>query len=143
MAAQQQTKRWTAHSTAPCTAVQHTVLPAVVEMTVGVQAVALGAAVQAGILEGQISDVMVLDVWQANLMRALAQQRLQQDGDSAAALGLTEEGFSDEVGRPAVSLCPACIKSRQHGPLLPYIDVCLADVYDGADQIRMRCVRCV
>ena len=44
------------------------------------QAVALGAAVQAGILEGQVSDVMVLDVWQASLMRALAQQRLRQEG---------------------------------------------------------------
>ncbi|KAK9810103.1 hypothetical protein WJX72_004949 [[Myrmecia] bisecta] len=40
------------------------------------EAVALGAAVQAGILEGSISDMMVLDVWQATLMRALATQKL-------------------------------------------------------------------
>jgi molecular chaperone DnaK (HSP70) len=52
------------------------------------QAVALGAAVQAGILEGQVSDVMVLDVWQANLMRAFARQRLQQDEKLAADAGL-------------------------------------------------------
>lgn len=45
---------------------------------------ALGAAVQAGILEGQVSDVLVLDVWQANLMRAFAKQRLQQDEKLAA-----------------------------------------------------------
>ncbi|DBA67062.1 TPA: hypothetical protein ACH3X2_001393 [Trebouxia sp. C0005] len=52
------------------------------------EAVALGAAVQAGILEGQVSDVMVLDVWQANLMRAFARQRLQQDERLAAEAGL-------------------------------------------------------
>lgn len=50
------------------------------------EAVALGAAVQAGILEGQVSDIMVLDVWQANLMRAFARQRLQQDEELDAGL---------------------------------------------------------
>lgn len=37
-------------------------------------AVALGAAVQAGIFEGQVSDLMIMDVWQASLMRAYARQ---------------------------------------------------------------------
>lgn len=59
---------------------------------------ALGAAVQAGILEGQVSNVMVLDVWQANLMRALAQKQLQQGGQAMASMGdLDASGFSDEV----------------------------------------------
>ena len=43
-------------------------------------AVALGAAVQAGIYEGNVSDVMVMDIWQASLMRAYATQlEKQQD----------------------------------------------------------------
>jgi hypothetical protein len=37
-----------------------------------VQAVAVGAAIRAAMLEGQLSDFMVLDVWQASLMRAFA-----------------------------------------------------------------------
>ena len=55
------------------------------------QAVALGAAVQAGILEGQVSDVMVMDVWQANMMRAFARQRLKQDEELAAGAGVDLE----------------------------------------------------
>lgn len=35
-------------------------------------AVALGAAIQAGIYEGNVSDLMIMDVWQASLMRAYA-----------------------------------------------------------------------
>jgi molecular chaperone DnaK len=42
------------------------------------EAVALGAAVQAGVLQGEVGDVMVLDQWQASLMRAAAQLALQQ-----------------------------------------------------------------
>lgn len=42
-------------------------------------AVALGAAVQAGIYEGQVSDLMVMDVWQASLMRAFAQLQLERE----------------------------------------------------------------
>ncbi len=45
---------------------------------------------------------MVLDVWQANLMRAFAQQRLRQDEELAADAGLDPDqlgGFpGDEVG---------------------------------------------
>ncbi|GIL87151.1 hypothetical protein Vretimale_14267 [Volvox reticuliferus] len=43
------------------------------------EAVALGAAVQAGILQGEISNLMVMDQWQASLMRALAKLQLQSD----------------------------------------------------------------
>ncbi|GIL56890.1 hypothetical protein Vafri_12177, partial [Volvox africanus] len=43
------------------------------------EAVALGAAVQAGILQGEISNLMVIDQWQASLMRALAKLQLQSD----------------------------------------------------------------
>ena len=50
------------------------------------QAVALGAAVQAGIYEGIVGDAGVVDVWQAALGRALAQQHLQDD----------DEDYSDE-----------------------------------------------
>eukprot|EP00889_Picochlorum_renovo_P000308 jgi/Picre1/27338/NNA_000307.t1 len=50
-------------------------------------AVALGAAVQAGIYEGNVSDVMIMDIWQASLMRAYAtqlekQQSLDDDDDT-------------------------------------------------------------
>ncbi|KAG2495678.1 hypothetical protein HYH03_006278 [Edaphochlamys debaryana] len=43
------------------------------------EAVALGAAVQAGILQGEISNLMVMDQWQASLMRALAKMQLRSD----------------------------------------------------------------
>lgn len=42
-------------------------------------AVALGAAIQAGIYEGNVSDVMIMDIWQASLMRAYAAQLEAQD----------------------------------------------------------------
>jgi heat shock protein 1/8 len=41
-------------------------------------AVALGAAAQAGVLEGSVSGLMVMDVWQASLMRAFA-ARLEKE----------------------------------------------------------------
>lgn len=44
------------------------------------EAVALGGAVQAGILEGTVDEGEVVDVWQAQLMRALATARLQEEG---------------------------------------------------------------
>jgi len=44
------------------------------------EVVALGAAVQAGILEGTVTDLAVFDNWQATLMRALAQARMNEDG---------------------------------------------------------------
>lgn len=75
----------------------------------GLQAVALGAAVQAGILEGQVSDVMVLDVWQATLMRAFAKQRLRQDRQLAAQAGLDpdqlEDSSDDEVSKHDQHCC--------------------------------------
>lgn len=38
---------------------------------------------QAGILQGDVADVMVMDIWQASLMRAFAKQQLRET-DSAA-----------------------------------------------------------
>jgi heat shock protein 1/8 len=48
-------------------------------------AVALGAAVQAGIYEGNVSDVMIMDIWQASLMRAYATQ-LEKEQEQDANL---------------------------------------------------------
>ena len=54
-------------------------------------AVALGAAVQAGIYEGQVSDLMVMDVWQASLMRALATVVAAEQAEEARKMALEEE----------------------------------------------------
>eukprot|EP01025_Chloroclados_australasicus_P024989 TRINITY_DN25015_c0_g1_i1.p2 TRINITY_DN25015_c0_g1~~TRINITY_DN25015_c0_g1_i1.p2 ORF type:complete len:434 (+),score=81.77 TRINITY_DN25015_c0_g1_i1:76-1302(+) len=43
------------------------------------EAVALGAAVYANVLIGELKGFMVMDVWQASLMRALATKRLKDD----------------------------------------------------------------
>ena len=43
------------------------------------QAVAIGAAMQAGLYDGIVSGVMVMDIWQATLMRAFATQQLEMD----------------------------------------------------------------
>jgi heat shock 70kDa protein 1/2/6/8 len=50
------------------------------------QAVALGAAVQAGMLEGSLPDMMVMDIWQAGLIRALAAQQLRDNPGVASQL---------------------------------------------------------
>ena len=63
----------------------------------GVQAVALGAAVQAGVYEGSVSGVMVMDIWQASLMRALAKQKLKDDEELAEQLQVEGDGsLADE-----------------------------------------------
>lgn len=47
---------------------------------------ALGAAVQAGMLEGSLPDLMVMDVWQAGLLRALATQQLRSQPEVASRI---------------------------------------------------------
>lgn len=66
-----------------------------------VQAVALGAAVQAGILQGDVADVMVMDIWQASLMRAFAEQRLL---DPPGAAGDADPEQAAEASVPEVEI---------------------------------------
>lgn len=61
------------------------------------QAVALGAAVQAGILEGTVPDVMVMDVFQAGLMRVLAGQQLQEVENESEDYELDSDGEIEEL----------------------------------------------
>lgn len=49
------------------------------------QAVAIGAAMQAGLYDGIVSGVMVMDIWQATLMRAFATQQLGMDDVEGAS----------------------------------------------------------
>ena len=58
------------------------------------QAVAIGAAIQAGIYDGLVSGVMVMDIWQATLMRAFATQQL--DGANAESEHGTEDSFDED-----------------------------------------------
>lgn len=62
----------------------------------GVQAVATGAAVQAGIYEGQVSNLMVMDVWQAALMRAFARQQLKEEQAASGRAAAEEEEDEEE-----------------------------------------------
>ncbi|KAL6761638.1 Hsp70 protein-domain-containing protein [Haematococcus lacustris] len=62
------------------------------------EAVALGAAVQAGILQGEVKDLMVMDQWQASLMRALAQMKLKQDKAARADVASRYELNEEEIG---------------------------------------------
>jgi heat shock 70kDa protein 1/2/6/8 len=55
-------------------------------------AVATGAAIYAGVLSGHIQDLMVLDVWQAALMRAYAKRELKANPAVREALFGDEEG---------------------------------------------------
>jgi heat shock 70kDa protein 1/2/6/8 len=55
-------------------------------------AVAAGAAIYAGVLTGHIEDLMVLDVWQAALMRAYAKRELKTNAAVREALFGAEEG---------------------------------------------------
>ena len=61
------------------------------------EAVALGAAVQAGVLQGQIKGLMVMDQWQASLMRALAGMKLKSDPSTKEKLRAKFE-LEDEEG---------------------------------------------
>jgi len=54
------------------------------------QAVALGAAVQAGVLSGEIKDVRVLDSWQSSILELI--EELEQDG----AEGIEDENIDEE-----------------------------------------------
>ena len=61
------------------------------------QVVALGAAVQAGMLEGQMGDMMVMDVWQAALMRALAGRAIKDDPNLTSQLAGQRAGPTSKV----------------------------------------------
>ena len=65
----------------------------VLSFVLHMQAVALGAAVHAGILEGSVADIMVMDIWQASLLRALAKQQLR---DAASSLDEAVETMSED-----------------------------------------------
>ena len=47
----------------------------------------------AGILEGSVADIMVMDIWQASLLRALAKQQLR---DAASSLDEAVETVPEE-----------------------------------------------
>eukprot|EP00883_Tetradesmus_obliquus_P007855 jgi/Sobl393_1/18509/SZX73966.1 len=66
------------------------------------EAVALGAAVQAGILQGEVDSLMVMDQWQASLMRALAQLQLKNSPEARAAVAAKfDMDYSSEEGQAA------------------------------------------
>ena len=54
------------------------------------QAVAIGAAMQAGLYDGIVSGVMVMDIWQATLMRAFATQQLGKENIEEASQAKSE-----------------------------------------------------
>lgn len=60
------------------------------------QAVAVGAAIQAAMLEGQLDDFVVMDVWQAAMMRAFAGnaaadgKAISADGKASSAAAASE-----------------------------------------------------
>eukprot|EP00891_Asterochloris_glomerata_P002329 jgi/Astpho2/2329/Aster-08193 len=77
------------------------------------EAVALGAAVQAGILEGTVPDVMVMDVFQAGLMRVLAGQQLQEVENESEDYELDPDGKIEELSQEQA----AKIDEELMGPL--------------------------
>lgn len=60
----------------------------------------LPVAVQAGILQGEVDSLMVMEQWQASLMRALAQLQLKNDPKARAQVeekfDIEEEGEEEE-----------------------------------------------
>lgn len=62
------------------------------------QAVAIGAAIQAGLYDGLVSGVMVLDIWQASLMRAFATQQLDRAaGEPEGDVDEPLDGYAGEI----------------------------------------------
>ena len=60
-------------------------------------AVALGAAIQAGVYEGNVSDVMIMDVWRASLMRAFAKAIDKDRADEASSEDDPPDDDEDEI----------------------------------------------
>jgi hypothetical protein len=71
--------------------------------------VALGAAVQAGLYSGAISGLMVMDIWQASLMRALAMQKLRADSETA------KEVLGEDFDEYSAAEVPANAESAAEG----------------------------
>ncbi|CAL5225668.1 g8531 [Coccomyxa viridis] len=59
------------------------------------EAVAIGAAIQAGLYDGLVSGIMVMDIWQATLMRAFATQQL--GGAGAEPGDDVDESFEEDA----------------------------------------------
>ena len=62
------------------------------------EAVALGAALHAGCLDGTVSDVEALETWQAALMRALAANAQQHGADEVEEEVLTRAAHASDTG---------------------------------------------
>ena len=58
---------------------------------------AIGAAVQAGLYDGTVSGVMVMDIWQATLMRAFATQQLGDPTETQEQEGSDAEEYQETV----------------------------------------------
>jgi molecular chaperone DnaK len=58
-------------------------------------------AVQAGILQGDVDSLMVMDQWQASLMRALAQMQLKNSSKARAQVeqkfDMDDDGGEEEL----------------------------------------------
>ena len=57
---------------------------------------AIGAAIQAGLYDGLVSGVMVMDIWQATLMRAFATKQL--DSSAMEPEECIDEPFNEDAG---------------------------------------------
>jgi len=68
--------------------------------------------VQAGILQGEVESLMVMDQWQASLMRALAQLQLKS---SSEARSQVQQKFDMEDGPGFESSSDQLDTSRQDG----------------------------
>ncbi|WIA29514.1 hypothetical protein OEZ86_012015 [Tetradesmus obliquus] len=104
------------------------------------EAVALGAAVQAGILQGEVDSLMVMDQWQASLMRALAQLQLKSSPEARAAVAAKfDMDDSSEEGQAAEGQQQQQQQQRPPGMLdAEHVDEMAGEVLDGMREQQAR-----
>lgn len=99
-------------------------------------AVASGAAVYAGVLSGHISELMVMDVWQAALMRALAENELKTNQDTREAVFGDED--EPDTDSDVDSDVDTYSDSSSDGSIVPEVTNEVVDSQDGDHAITTK-----
>jgi len=108
------------------------------------EAVALGAAIHAGSLDGTVTDVEALETWQATLMRALlrnqAKQAARREREEALAEELQQEVLTRAVhSRPVEA--PLDAQYAERLPTADEQDLCTSTSMAGSSTLAMALAR--
>ena len=101
------------------------------------EAVALGAALQAGALEGSVTDVETMEVWQAALMRALARKMAEDSGAATAEQDDEEEPAFERRRRAAPSAQGSRLTAAQEAQADALVSAMQGEEPQAASRVRI------